>query len=231
MSHKLTLQEKIHLCDNIWSFRFITNTPQRWIAGQYISVELPHDNPDGEGTKRWFTISSAPFEGFIEITTRITQSTFKQSLASLPIGSDALIMLDNPHGTFTWQNRNEPLVFVASGIGVTTFRSILRQRWHDNLPLNVHLIYGNRRADAIAFKEELDKYASKDSSFKLQYVIGERFTATKLAALEPNLNRSVVYLSGPGSMVKLLGMQLEAAGLADIQLKVDAFPSYTDQTY
>lgn len=104
-----------------------------------MSVELPHENPDGKGTKRWFTISSAPFEGIMQITTRMTDSSFKQALATLPEGGH-LDLLGPAIGRFTWQDTEKPVVFVAGGIGVTAFHSILRQRAHDQLPLNSHLI-------------------------------------------------------------------------------------------
>src|SRR5687768_17266618 len=135
----LVLTEKEHLVDDIWAFRFMPNEPQHWIAGQYMSVELPHEHADGKGTKRWFTISSAPFEGVMEITTRLTDSSFKRALSALPIGGH-LELLDQPHGDFIWQDADRPLLFVAGGIGITAFRSILRQRAYERLPLNVELI-------------------------------------------------------------------------------------------
>jgi ferredoxin-NADP reductase len=80
MQPHLILKEKENLVDNIWAFRFEPSAPLDWSAGQYIRVDLPHDKPDAEGTKRWFTISSAPYEQIVQITTRITQSAFKQAL-------------------------------------------------------------------------------------------------------------------------------------------------------
>ncbi len=225
----LKLKEKENLVDNIWAFRFEPTSPLEWIAGQFIRVELPHDNPDAEGAKRWFTVSSAPYEGIVQITTRVTDSTFKQALAALPIG-DRLPLLEKPDGDFVWQDSDKPLVFVAGGIGVTPFRSILRQRAHDNLPLNVTLIYGNR-TDAIVFKDEFDRYAAQDPEFKVQYVTGESLTAAKLSELVPNLNFSLVYVSGPEPMVEKLGNDLKAAGLPESQLKQDFFPNYTETNY
>jgi ferredoxin-NADP reductase/YHS domain-containing protein len=225
----LKLIEKENLVDNVWAFRFEPTTSLTWEAGQFIRIELPHDKPDAEGTKRWFTVSSAPYEGIVQITTRVTGSTFKQALAALPIG-DRLPLLEKPDGDFVWQGSDKPLVFVAGGIGVTPFRSILKQRAHDNLPLSVTLVYGNR-TDAIVFKEEFDKYTTQDSEFKVQYVTGEPLTATKLSELVPNLNFSLVYVSGPEPMVESLGDQLKVIGLPEAQLKQDFFPNYTEASY
>ena len=224
----LKLIEKEHLTDNVWAFRFEPSKPLKWVAGQYISVELPHDSPDGEGTKRWFTISSAPFEKIVQITTRVTHSTFKQALSKLHIGGE-LQLLDKPHGDFVWQDSSLSVVFIAGGIGITSFRSILKQRAHDRLPLTVELIYGNRTSD-IAFKEELDAYAAHDPAFKVQYVVGEPLTAPRLIELVPDLLASLVYISGPAPVVAT-GAKLKVAGLPADQLKQDFYPTYNDRNY
>ena len=225
----LKLAEKENLVDNVWAFRFHPSEQLSWTAGQFVYVELPHDNPDNEGTKRWFTVSSAPFEGIVQITTRVTDSTFKRALAALPDGGE-LQLLEQPDGDFVWEDSDKPLVFVAGGIGITPFRSILKQRSHDHLPLNVTLIYGNR-TDAIVFKNELDAYAADDSQVKIHYVVGSPVTAEKIGEFVPNFKDSLVYVSGPEPMVEALGDQLKAAGLPEAQLKQDFFPNYTEANY
>jgi ferredoxin-NADP reductase len=226
----LTLINKQHITDNIWAFRFQPSEPMTWVAGQFVHVELPHDNPDKEGTKRWFTNSAAPFEGILQITTRVTDSTFKQALSKLGEGSTDLQLVDPPEGDFVWQDSPLPIVFVAGGIGVTPFRSILKQRAHDKQPLNVTLVYGSR-TDDVPFKDELAEWSAADPSLKVKYAVGIRLTAESLAEMVPNLNGSLVYLSGPEPMVEALGDDLKAHGLPEAQLKQDFFPNYTEQNY
>jgi ferredoxin-NADP reductase len=226
----LTLKEKEHIADNVWAFRFKPSEPLSWTAGQYVRVELPHDNPDKEGTKRWFTDSAAPYQGILQITTRVTDSTFKQALSKLPEGDTSLQLLEKPHGDFVWQDSELPILFVAGGIGITPFYSILKQRAHEQLPLNATLIYGGRTAD-VPFREELDQWVASDPEFKVQYLIGTPLTAESLATLKPDINQSLVYLSGPEPMVETLGDQLKAHGLPEAQLKQDFFPNYTENNY
>lgn len=226
----LKLIEKEQLSDNLWAFRFKPNIDLAWTPGQFVRVELPHDNPDDEGVRRFFTISSAPYEGIVQITTRISDSTFKQALAALPVGGD-LLLLDMPDGDFVWEEESDrPLVFVAGGIGITPFRSMLRQRAHDNLPLAATLIYANR-TDAIAFKDEFDGYADQDAAFTVHYLTGERLSAEKLHELVPGINGTLVYVSGPEPMVESIGNDLKAAGLPAERLKQDYFPNYTEINY
>jgi ferredoxin-NADP reductase len=225
----LKLINREHLIDNIWVFRFQPEEPLIWTAGQYVRVELPHENPDEEGAKRWFTNSAAPYEGIMQITTRVTKSTFKQALSKIEEGG-VLQLIENPEGDFVWQDSELPVIFIAGGIGVTPFHSILKQRVHDQLPLDATLIYGGRTED-LPFKEELSQWSGIDSRLVVKYVIGEPLTAEKLSEVEPSLNESLVYLSGPEPMVDALSEELIRHGLPEMQLKRDAFPHYDEHSY
>lgn len=227
---KLTLQEKENLTDNVWAFRFTPSEPLTWIAGQFVYVELPHNNPDAEGTTRWFTNSAAPYEGILQITTRVTESSFKQALSKLEVGSSELQLLENPDGDFVWQDSSTPIVFVAGGIGVTPFRSILRQRAHDKQPLNVTLVYGSRTPE-VPFKDELEQLVTDDPQLKIHYVVGSPLTAASLQSLVPTLDQALVYVSGPEPMVEALGEDLKRHGLSESQLKQDFFPNYNETNY
>ncbi len=227
---QLQLIEKEHLNDNVWAFRFKPSEPLDYDAGQYIRVQLLHDAPDQEGTKRWFTNSAAPYENIVQITTRVTNSTFKQALSKLEPG-DALQLIGMPEGDFTWQDSDLPKVFIAGGIGVTPFRSILKQRAHDDLPLEATLIYGGRSKDTLPFKEEMGEWQMKDANFKVIYSIGEPFTHDTIAATYPEINSALVYVSGPEPMVQALSDDLVSHGLPPAQLKRDDFPNYDQTSY
>lgn len=226
----LTLYEKEHLVDNVWAFRFRPSEPLTWTAGQYVRVELPHDNPDEEGARRWFTNSAAPYEGILQITTRVTDTTFKQALFQLEIGSTNLRLIEAPEGDFVWQDANMPVVFVAGGIGVTPFRSIIKQRIHDGQALNLSLVYGSRSPE-VPFKDELSGWMGSDPTLKVHYVSGSPLTAEALMAELPTLNSSLVYVSGPEPMVEALGDDLKKHGLPEAQLKQDFFPNYDENNY
>jgi len=88
---------------------------------------FPNDNPDNRGVTRYFTISSTPFEDFIMITTRISRpsSSFKESLTEMKIGGR--ITASGPDGDFTIDDLGKNYIFIAGGIGITPFRSILLQ--------------------------------------------------------------------------------------------------------
>jgi len=229
MYNKLILLEKKNIIDNVWEFKFQAVPLISWIAGQYIKVKLSHNNTDEEGDERYFTISSAPFEDIIQITTRITGSSFKKALASLGIG-DTLVITKTPSGSFVWQESEYPLVFIIGGIGITPFISIIRQMIHDGKKINTILVYNNR-TDAIAYKDEIDSWAVSDPTLIVNYEIGNQLTIDRLKQLIPELNKSIVYISGPELMVDSIADQLGSYGLPDIQIKKDHFINYTENNY
>ncbi len=226
----LKLIDKQLVTDNIWTFRFQPDGELKWHAGQYVRVELPHDNPDDEGTKRWFTNAAAPYEGILQITTRITGTTFKTTLSALEVGDDHLQLIEEPDGDFTWHESDIPKVFVAAGIGVTTYHSILKQRDHDGQQLNVTLIYGGR-TDALPFKDELQQWQTTHPELTVLYVIGEHIDAPKLRQLVPNLDSCLVYVSGPEPMVQAINADLTTNGFPGEQIKTDEFPNYNETNY
>ena len=109
---------------------------------------------DAQSARHTFSIVSAPFENELVVATRMRDSAFKRALKALPIGSHAAI--EGPFGSLTLHNdRARPAVFIAGGIGITPFMSMLRQATQDRLPQRLLLLYSNRRPEDAAFLAEL----------------------------------------------------------------------------
>ena len=226
----LTLTKKEHLIDNVWSFVFAPDAELAYEAGQYVRVKLPHEHPDDEGIKRFFTNAAPPFEGVLQITTRITGSTFKQALAALEPGNTSLELIKKPEGDFLWRASDKPLILVAAGIGVTPYYAMLAERVHENLPISATLLY-NGRTDALPWKDEFGALADAYPEFSVEYLIGSHLSGDVLAERYPALKESLVYVSGPEKLVDTLGEQLQAAGLTGEQVVQDWFPRYDDSNY
>lgn len=227
---KLTLVNKIHHVDNIWTFAFKPAEPILYEAGQFIRVRLDHENVDAEGPKRFFTNSAPPYMEAIHITTRITESSFKHALSSLKPGDDSLQMINPPEGDFLWEASTSPTIFVAAGIGVTPYYAILAERVHANEDIPATLLYNGRNAQ-LPWKNEFASLEQTNSEFKVVYQIGDRITADGLKNTFPDLNTSIVYLSGPEHMVEDVGEALKRGGLPESQLMQDWFPNYDDSSY
>lgn len=227
---KLSLIRKEHVIDNIWNFVFEPESAMEYEAGQYVRVRLDHENPDEKGPKRFFTNSAAPHEGELQITTRLTGSTFKNALSQLKEGDESLELADPHEGDFVWKDSDRPTLYVAAGIGVTPYHSILKQRVHDGKEIPVTLLY-NGRTDALPWKDFFGELSASHPEFSVVYQIDERVSREKLSSRFPMLNESLVYLSGPEQMVEDVGDDLKEGGLPEDQLMQDWFPNYDSDSY
>lgn len=197
-----------------------------WQAGQYQTYELASAGGIENENKRFFTIASAPSEGEIHISTRVTESMFKQALNALQPGDT--IVAHDIEGDFTWEDASDtPVVLVAGGIGVTPYRSMLLERHALSKPLNCTLVHFNRD-DMVPFRDEFEKLAAEHPELTLKYIVGQPITAAAILEAAPQAADQVTYLSGPEPMVDSVGEELQKRG---INLKQDWFPGYTDQTY
>lgn len=212
---------------DVTSFIFEPEEPVNWKPGQYFHYVLPHPDADDRGTERWFTNSAAPSEGRIMISTRLTAdhgSSFKKALQNLQPGDD--IEADGPEGDFTVQDFNRNYIFVAGGIGITPFRSILTEAHAEGRPLKATLLYANRTND-IPFSEELERIAADNPQLHIEYIVQpNRIDGALLGEYINAVDNPIVYVSGPEPMVKDFAAQLAAMGLDEANIKTDDFPGY-----
>lgn len=224
---KLTLLSIHEEVSNVRTLAFKPAEEITWQAGQYMHYVLPHDHPDERGTERWFTISAAPFEKEIRITTRDSgdrASSFKKALFALPVG--VTIESDGPEGDFIASEPMDNFVFIAGGIGITPFRSMLLDLDHKGAVIKGVLYYANRDQN-IVFKDELEALTKKHPDFMIKYVmspaqIDEAYLRTEIADLE----KPIFYISGPEPMVKSLEQTMKVIGVPEEYIKLDDFPGY-----
>lgn len=222
---KLKFIEKKEEVENVMTFRFAPAEPLTWQPGQYMHYDLPLTKVDDKGPERWFTISSAPFEKDIQITTRLDNlpvSAFKQYLMSLTAGDE--IEADGPGGKFVLRADAKRHILIAGGIGITPYRSMLAQLAHDAQPANAVLMYANRDGN-FTFNDELDGYANRDQTLSIQKFIDRKITESDLASFIKE-EGSVFYLSGPKGMVESYESLLPTLGVNPDNMLKDYFPGY-----
>ena len=119
-----TLFRRELVAERTMSFCFTKPADWTYRAGQFVDITLL-DPPetDAEGDTRGFSISSAPSEDVIMITTRLRDTAFKRVLQSAPIGT--AVKIEGPFGDLRLHHSARPAVVLTGGIGITPFRSIL----------------------------------------------------------------------------------------------------------
>lgn len=197
-----------------------------WLPGQYQHYTLPQAGETEDENSRFFTIASAPSEHEIHISTRVTDSTFKQALQALQPGDT--IQRKDVEGDFTWDDESDtPVVLVAAGIGSTPYRSMLLERHATGKPLSATLLYYSRD-DQIPFKAEFDKLLEQHDELTIHYIIGQPVTMESIIQNAPQAISQVTYISGPEPMIDTIGDELKSRG---VNLKQDWFPGYDQTTF
>jgi ferredoxin-NADP reductase len=204
--------------------------------GQYFFVTLPDvGHQDDKGLRRHITVVTSPNEkGVLGFATRMRDSAFKKSLAELPVGAE--VEVEPPKGKFTLPaDASRPLVFVAGGIGITVFRSMLRFIREEGFPYKVTLIYSNRDRESTAFLDEL-RELEKEVDLRLILTMTEdpdwQGESRKIDAqffkdyLDEDLNRYTFLVAGPPGMVKGMQEALADAGVKEQNISAERYSGY-----
>lgn len=204
-----------------------------YTAGQFIEFNLKHNNPDERGVRRWFTLSSAPEDDFLTITTRYAgknSSSFKRALMNMPEGSG--VTFSPPEGDFTLpKDEDTKLIFVAGGIGITPMHSMVSHLLQSGEARDIRLLYGVNTLEDAVFMETFDDY-----HVDVELVVTKpapswngatgRITAEQIITAAKDSDNYLIYLSGPEPMVETLDKDLKAKGVDKKHIKTDFFPGY-----
>ena len=227
------------VAERTMSFRFDKPADWEYRAGQSIDMTLL-DPPetDAEGNLRPFTVSSAPRENAITITTRLRDTAFKRVLQTVPLGTE--VKIEGPFGDFKLHRAARPAVLLAGGIGITPFRSILVETiGGGSMPYRVVLFHANRRPEDAAFADELRALERKDPNLTFVPTMtamadsaqpwdGERdrIDAAMLGRHLGGVVDPIYYVAGPAGMVQALRTMLVASDVNEDDIRTEEFSGY-----
>ena len=237
--HEVTLQSRETVAEGTEAFHFSRPEGFAFKAGQAIDLILPAlegSNPDA--AKHAFSIVNAPGEPGITIATRMRPSTFKRALGALKPGDKAKV--DGPFGSLTLhKDASRDALFVAGGIGITPFMSIVRHAAAGADARRRVLLYSNHRPEDAAFLAELQAGARSAPALRLVPTMtamqrskspwtGEarRIDAAMVRAAAQGLARPIAYLAGPPEMVAAAREILVAAGIDEDDIRAEEFFGY-----
>jgi ferredoxin-NADP reductase len=233
------LLSRVQVAEGTTAFQFEKPSHFDFKPGQSADVTLP-DPPetDSEGNTRTFSIASSPFENQLMFTTRMRDTAFKRSLKNVPLGT--ALKIAPAMGSFTLhKNPAKAAVFLAGGIGITPFLSIVRQADHDRLPHKLYLFYSNRRPEDTAFLGALQMLEKSNPNFQLICTMtemqkserdwnGERGVIDKetMSRHLTTLHGPIYYIAGPPAMVAGMRKMLVGAGVDEDDIRTEDFAGY-----
>jgi ferredoxin-NADP reductase len=232
---RLTLVDRRDAAPTVRELTFRAHRPLAFRAGQYLELDVPHRRPDIRGTRREFSILSAPED---LPTLRLAyrdgagpQSSYKRALAAVAPGET--LAVTGVWGDFVLpRDPARPVLLVAAGIGVTPFVSQLRHLAAAGERRDVVLVYVVAGAAELPFWDDLAAsgvpvvvFSREDPGLlpaRWTWTGGARLDAAALAAAVPDLARRHAYISGPPGLIADLTPALARAR----SLTTDAFAGY-----
>jgi len=233
------LLNRVEVAEGTIAFHFEKPTGFDFKPGQSADLTLPNPpETDAEGNVRTFSIASAPFEDQLMFATRMRDTAFKRSLKKVPLGT--VVKMDSAMGSFTLhKNSAKPAVFLAGGIGVTPFSSIVRQADHDRAPHKLYLFYSNRRPEDAPFVEVLQNLEKTNPQFRFIATMTEmrrskktwngetgRIDQEMLSKYLNELRGPIYYVAGPPALVSGMRKMLVASGVDEDDIRSDEFSGY-----
>ena len=214
--------------------------PVRFAAGQYMELNLPHERTDGRGSRRVFSITSAPQDAdTVSFGLRVSErgSSFKKALLGLKAGATVTGTLVG--GDFRLpKDSSVPLLLAAGGIGITPFISQLRDVARRGQDRDVVLVYVVRSSEEVAYRDELAGLGTRvvlfaprnpaedgvDLPQRWSYAGPGNPTAEQLLGEIPDLASRRVYVSGSPLIISHLRAEIRKAGGG--RVTTDAFLGY-----
>lgn len=236
---KLQLRRREPVAEQTVAFHFDRPSGFQFRAGQTIDLTLIEPpETDADGNSRTFSIASAPQEDELVVATRMRGSAFKRVLAAVPLGT--AVEADGPSGSFTLHhNVTRPAVFLAGGIGITPFRSIIHDAAARKLPQTLWLFYSNHRPEDAAFLDDLQGVTGTPPSFHFVPTMtrmadskqpwhGETgvIDGEMLIRHLTDLAGPVYYVAGPPGLVTAMRDMLASAGIDEDDIRSEEFAGY-----
>lgn len=235
----LTLKEKTKIATDTYEFTFTADGSIAYLPGQYMEWTLPHRDPDSRGNRRYFTLSSSPTEDTLKLGIKFypEPSSFKNKLLFMKEGET--IVASQCAGEFVMpKDVNKKMVFIAGGIGVTPFRSMIKYCVDKNLKRDIVLLYSNKTVGDIAYQDIFDE-AENSLGIKTIYAVTDKDQALSSDSMRsgfidavliqkeiPDFKDRVFYISGPHTMVAIFEKTLKNMGVSKDKIKVDFFPGF-----
>lgn len=235
----LHLKKRTSIADNTFDFVFKTDRPMSYKPGQYMEWTLAHDQPDNRGNRRYFTLASSPTEKELRLGVKFYPkgSTFKNALMNM--SPTDIIAAAQLAGDFVLpRDPAQKIVFIAGGIGVTPFRSMIKYLVDQHEPREITLFYANNTVKDIAYADVFEQ-ARKELGIKTVYTLSDPkavppdwkgsvgFVDDKMIAKEvPDFAECVFYLSGPHVAVVAFERALKKLGIPSSKIKKDFFPGF-----
>ncbi|HWZ65375.1 MAG TPA: RnfABCDGE type electron transport complex subunit D [Patescibacteria group bacterium] len=234
----LTFQNSSLQGTGIYEFSFRPDRQFKFTPGQYLEWTLPHRHTDNRGNRRFFTIASSPTEQDVKIAVRIDpqhSSSFKRALLNMRPGE--AIWVSQLSGDFILPaDSSKRVVLIAGGIGITPFRSMVRQLVDIGGQRPMTLYYMSNSSSGFSYWQVFNQ--AMQNGVYPYYVLTSKdipkewtgktgiLTEDIIKSEVPDYKQAIFLLSGPHAMVDGYKKMLRKANVPRKHIMTDYFPGF-----
>lgn len=232
----LRLKERAQIAPGIFDLAFVPSRKLAFAPGQYMEWRLGHPETDNRGNRRYFTLASSPTEDAIRVGVRAFENSSSFKRALLTLKPEHEIVAAQLAGDFVLpRNPRQECVFIAGGIGITPYRSMIKYLLDSHQARPITLFYANRTLSEIVYQDVFDQ-AEQELGIRTIYTLTDtrdvprwwrgktgRLDAELIQREVPNYRHCLFYISGPQGMVDSFKQVLRELDIPDAHIKTDFF--------
>jgi ferredoxin-NADP reductase len=233
---QLVLREVQKISDRVYTYTFQPEHHFAYLPGQYMEWTLPQVPYDSRGNRRTFTIASSPTEDTVQVGLKYYEpaSMYKAAFEQLQPGD--IVYGSQLAGSFTLNgNEQKKLAFIAGGIGITPFRSMITYLADSKIAADVILLYIVSDPAEFAYVADFRAAAASgirtipivtDPARQMAGTVNTKLSPAVFKQLIPDYAERLFYISGPNAMVDSSLHQLRSLGIRRRHIKTDHFSGY-----
>lgn len=235
----LKLKERARIANDVFEFVFAPSQKIAYAPGQYMEWTLGHEDPDSRGNRRYFTLASSPTEHDLRLGVKFYKNSSSYKKAMGVMDGKVEIVAAQLAGDFVLPaDPTQKIVFIAGGIGVTPFRSMIKYLLDTHQRRSIVMFYSNKSFGDIVYKDVFDQ-AEKVLGIRTIYTVSDRrglppnwvglsgrLQPQWILKYVPDYRSRLFYISGPIDMIDSFKSALHQLGVPPSQIKVDYFSGF-----
>lgn len=234
--YTLTFQEKREVARGTFEFVFAKPEGFEYHAGQNMDWTLiDAKENDAEGLLRTFSLTSAPHETYLAFATRMRDSAFKRQIEQFQ--KNQTLQAVGPNGDMTLQvlEGTTPAVFIAGGIGITPFFSMIKDAVQRKVTNSIVLVYSNHTKEDAPFYDEVAEHMQQlvHGTFvpvmtQDQLFVGEKgyIDEAMIRRYVSDVLEPVYFVAGPPAMAEATKKVLFGMGVSRLHVVSENFDGY-----
>jgi ferredoxin-NADP reductase/MOSC domain-containing protein YiiM len=206
----------------------------RALAGQYLTLRIP--DAGEPAPVRNYSLSSAPGAAAYRLSVKREPHGVVSGYLHASLREGAVLDVAAPRGDFVLDEREDPLLFVSAGIGVTPMLAMLHQLAHERSERELWWIHTARARPEHAFADEAGELlaALPNACERIFYtaahagdagrpeILAGRPSAERLAQLGMPADASA-YVCGPAAFMTDMVAALADLGVAESAIHTELF--------